>query len=129
MVPGSTLMYGSSLISATFRPRASSRQPIEDAARPFPKLETTPPVTKIYFGIAYSLFLSTLPASLFALCLLTSASSGGDRLESLSYIHKVQEVQSTTFRLLTPKLQAKAWTLNCIPLIKFKKFRVQPSGC
>src|SRR6267143_4619470 len=67
MVPGSTLMYGSSLISATFRPRASSRQPIEDAARPFPKLETTPPVTKIYFGIAYSLFLSALPSSLLLL--------------------------------------------------------------
>src|SRR5258708_30223657 len=47
-------MYGSSLISVTRRPRASSRQPIEDAARPLPKLETTPPVTKIYLGIVHS---------------------------------------------------------------------------
>lgn len=31
------------------RPRASSRVPIEAAARPFPREETTPPVTKIYF--------------------------------------------------------------------------------
>src|SRR3954468_23308253 len=44
-------MYGSSLMQVTLRPRASSRQPIEDAARPFPKLDTTPPVTKIYLGI------------------------------------------------------------------------------
>src|ERR1051326_237019 len=35
----------------TERPRASSRQPMEEAARPLPRLETTPPVTKMYFGI------------------------------------------------------------------------------
>src|SRR3989442_11446106 len=44
-------MYGSSLMNVTRKPRASSREPIEDAARPFPKLETTPPVTKMYLGI------------------------------------------------------------------------------
>src|SRR5882762_7963522 len=54
MVPGSTLIYGSSLISVTRSPRASSKQPIEDAARPLPKLETTPPVTKMYLGILHS---------------------------------------------------------------------------
>src|SRR5437868_14928218 len=52
MVPGSTLMYGSSFISDTLRPRASRRQPIEEAAKPFPRLETTPPVTKMYLVIA-----------------------------------------------------------------------------
>src|SRR5262249_46548468 len=54
MVPGSTLMYGSNLISATCSPRLSSKQPIEEAASPFPKLDTTPPVTKIYLGILFS---------------------------------------------------------------------------
>src|SRR5258708_39372444 len=55
MVPGSTLIYGSSLIKVTRKPRASSRAPIDEAARPLPKLETTPPVTKIYLGIAFSM--------------------------------------------------------------------------
>src|SRR2546421_2436539 len=62
MVPGSTLIYGSSFISVTRRPRASSRHPIEDAARPLPKLETTPPVTKMYLGIAHSSWVGTPPA-------------------------------------------------------------------
>src|SRR5829696_7679002 len=48
-------MYGSSLMSATRRPRLSSKHPIEDAARPLPRLETTPPVTKIYLGIGFSI--------------------------------------------------------------------------
>src|ERR1700683_2911183 len=34
----------------TRSPRLSSRQPIEAAARPLPKLDTTPPVTKTYFA-------------------------------------------------------------------------------
>jgi hypothetical protein len=34
-------------------PRLSSSFPIEAAAIPFPKLETTPPVTKINFPIPY----------------------------------------------------------------------------
>src|SRR5207249_6696869 len=41
-------------MSVTCSPRASSRQPIEDAARPLPRLETTPPVTKMYLGIETS---------------------------------------------------------------------------
>src|SRR5438270_13953278 len=52
-------MYGSSLMQVTLRPRASRRQPIEDAASPLPRLETTPPVTKMYLGIV-SLFLCWL---------------------------------------------------------------------
>src|SRR5580658_720091 len=50
MVPGSTLRYGSHFWRVTLRPRLSSRQPIEAAATPFPREETTPPVTKMYFG-------------------------------------------------------------------------------
>src|SRR5229473_6483160 len=50
MVPGSTLRYGSHFWRVTLKPRLSRRQPIEEAATPFPSEETTPPVTKIYFG-------------------------------------------------------------------------------
>ena len=46
MVPGSTLMYGSSLTIATLRPRASRMAPREAAAMPLPNEDTTPPVTK-----------------------------------------------------------------------------------
>src|SRR5262249_43864274 len=48
MVPGSTFRYGSNFIRLTLSPRLSSRQPIEAAAKPFPRDETTPPVTKMY---------------------------------------------------------------------------------
>src|SRR5207253_8118216 len=41
----------------TFRPRLSSRQPMEAAARPLPREDTTPPVTKMYF-VATSTVLS-----------------------------------------------------------------------
>src|SRR5580698_10223289 len=50
MVPGSTFRYGSHFWRVTRSPRLSRRQPIEAAATPLPKEETTPPVTKIYFG-------------------------------------------------------------------------------
>src|SRR5229473_8318525 len=50
MVPGSTLRYGSHFCRLTLKPRLSRRQPMEEAATPFPSEETTPPVTKIYFG-------------------------------------------------------------------------------
>src|SRR5215469_65984 len=50
MVPGSTLRYGSNFIMFTRRPRLSSKQPIDAAASPLPKLDTTPPVTKTYFA-------------------------------------------------------------------------------
>src|ERR1700691_797324 len=51
MVPGSTFRYGSHFWRVTLSPRLSSRQPIEAAATPLPSEETTPPVTKIYFGV------------------------------------------------------------------------------
>src|ERR1700733_7149114 len=46
MVPGSTLIYGSSFTMAMVSPRASRMAPSEAAAMPFPNEETTPPVTK-----------------------------------------------------------------------------------
>src|ERR1700733_4463428 len=50
MVPGSTFKEGSHFWRVTRRPRLSSRQPIDAAATPLPREDTTPPVTKIYFG-------------------------------------------------------------------------------
>src|SRR5580693_8245944 len=50
MVPGSTFRYGSHFCSVTLKSRLSRRQPIEEAATPFPSEDTTPPVTNIYFG-------------------------------------------------------------------------------
>jgi hypothetical protein len=55
-VPGSTFRYGSNFIRLTLRPRLSSRQPMDAAARPLPSEDTTPPVTKMYLAdIASSL--------------------------------------------------------------------------
>src|SRR3954452_12285008 len=51
MVPGSTLMYGSSFRTETRRPRALSRRPMLAAVMPFPSEEVTPPVTKTYFAM------------------------------------------------------------------------------
>src|SRR6185436_10870244 len=51
MVPGSTLMYGSSLMLVTRMLRDSRIAAREAAAMPFPSEETTPPVTKTYFAI------------------------------------------------------------------------------
>src|SRR5205807_2773624 len=44
------LMYGSSFWRETLRPRASRMVPIDAAVIPLPIEETTPPVTKTYFG-------------------------------------------------------------------------------
>src|SRR5438045_1260456 len=51
MVPGSTLMYGSSLILVTRMLRDSRIAARDAAAMPFPNEETTPPVTKTYLAI------------------------------------------------------------------------------
>src|SRR5580692_6579045 len=50
MVPGSTFRYGSHFWMVILKPRLSRRQPMEEAATPLPREETTPPVTNIYFG-------------------------------------------------------------------------------
>src|ERR1700690_357937 len=51
MVPGSTLMYGSSLMMETERPRLLSSRPTLAAGMPLPSEEGTPPVTKTYFAM------------------------------------------------------------------------------
>src|SRR5205809_3575630 len=55
MVPGSTLMYGSSLRIETWRPRAFSSRPTLAAVMPLPREEVTPPVTKTYFAMGQDL--------------------------------------------------------------------------
>src|SRR6266545_1965804 len=64
MVPASTLMYGSILSSVTWNPRASSSEPIEAAASPFPRDDTTPPVTKMNFGVTRDLLSLPCPSSI-----------------------------------------------------------------
>src|SRR5690606_3750794 len=51
MVPGSTLIYGSSFSMVTRRPRDSRMAASEAAAMPLPREETTPPVTNTYLVI------------------------------------------------------------------------------
>src|SRR5215475_14284268 len=48
MVPGSTLMYGSSLRWVILSPRFSSSAPRDADESPLPSDDTTPPVTKMY---------------------------------------------------------------------------------
>src|SRR5271157_1313748 len=55
MVPGSTLMYGSSLHMVTARPRALRRRPRDDAVSPLPRELETPPVTKTNLLTGYHL--------------------------------------------------------------------------
>src|SRR3954470_7055216 len=57
IVPGSTLMYGSSFCIVTRRPRSLSNRPSEEAVKPFPRELATPPVTKMCLGIRNDLRL------------------------------------------------------------------------
>src|SRR5690349_8828413 len=41
-------MYGSNFCIVTLSPRSTRRRPSDAAAMPFPREETTPPVTKMY---------------------------------------------------------------------------------
>src|SRR5918997_1362970 len=41
-------MYGSNFCIVTVRPRSTSSRPNDAAAMPFPREDTTPPVTKMY---------------------------------------------------------------------------------
>jgi hypothetical protein len=44
-----------------FNPLDSRRAPIDEEANPFPKEDTTPPVTKIYFVLALAKKFLPLP--------------------------------------------------------------------
>ena len=51
-------MYGSIFKIVTLSPRLSKRAPMEAAANPFPKDDTTPPVTKIYLVLIVAIATS-----------------------------------------------------------------------
>ena len=55
MVPGSTLIYGSSFWMATLYPRSVSNLPNAAAVTPFPTELKTPPVRKINLVFIYIL--------------------------------------------------------------------------
>src|SRR5438874_12313982 len=50
IVPGSTLIYGSSFCIEIRKPRALRSLPRDAAVKPLPRLEDTPPVTKMCFA-------------------------------------------------------------------------------
>ena len=50
MVPGSIFRYGSSFLTDTLSPLHLSRRPSDAAVIPFPRPDTTPPVTNTYFA-------------------------------------------------------------------------------
>src|SRR5258708_22179500 len=50
MVPGSTFRYGSNFMGLRYSARLSRRRRVEAEASPFPREDTTPPVTKRYFA-------------------------------------------------------------------------------
>ena len=64
MVPGSTLIYGSNFNIVTLRPRASKMAAKEAEAMPFPKEETTPPVTKMKRVMKYPMSYMTCHTSI-----------------------------------------------------------------
>jgi hypothetical protein len=51
IVPGSTLNRGQIFAGQLYKPIDLSNNPMEAVAIPFPKEESTPPTTKIYFAI------------------------------------------------------------------------------
>ena len=53
-------MYGSNFCIVTLSPRSTSSLPKEAAAMPFPREETTPPVTKMYL-VAFGPVVIGLP--------------------------------------------------------------------
>ena len=54
MVPGSTFKYGSSFLNLTLYPLDCNKYASDAEERPFPKEETTPPVTNIYRAMELS---------------------------------------------------------------------------
>src|SRR5438034_287663 len=54
-------MYGSSFCIVTDRPRHLSSRPRDEAVRPFPRLDATPPVTKMCWAKTVDLHLEDTP--------------------------------------------------------------------
>src|SRR5258705_3944832 len=90
IVPGSTLMYGSILSIVTLRPRLSNRAPIDAAARPLPKDETTPPVTKM--NLVFTVAIVSFQLTCFAGSVRPRANPRPYRLRST--VHRLQPHKS-----------------------------------
>ena len=54
MVPGSTFKYGSIFLIRTLKPCDFNKYPSDAEDNPFPKDDTTPPVTNIYRAMELS---------------------------------------------------------------------------
>src|SRR4051812_43345991 len=86
-------MYGSNFCIVTLRPRSTSSLPREAAAMPFPREDTTPPVTKMYlvaFGVVIRPALGRCasglpPAGDRRLCLLRVAQADREALHRWSF--------------------------------------------
>src|SRR4051812_18843343 len=94
IVPGSTFRYGSNFWSCTRRPRAFNRRPSEAATIPFPSAETTPPVTKTYFGAR-------------ALTGFQGSSAGGRRSEIVARLDEVVQPLERLRRVAAAKADQK----------------------
>src|SRR5687767_5594900 len=68
-------------MSATLKPCPSSRQPMEAEARPLPRDDTTPPVTKMYF-------VGTLAPSSFPLARTRGGQERAYALEVVRRVHR-----------------------------------------
>src|SRR4051794_38238790 len=94
IVPGSTFRYGSNFWSCTRRPRAFNRRPSEAATIPFPSAETTPPVTKTYFGAR-------------ALTGFQGSSAGGRRSQIVARLDEVVEPLERLHRVAAAEADEK----------------------
>src|SRR5436190_4797329 len=108
IVPGSTLRYGSNFWSWTRSPRAFSRRPSEAATIPFPRAETTPPVTKTYLGArALTGFQGSTP---FGRTLPAGSYSGARRTSSASPASACEG----TVRPMPPNRGASTASVACV---------------
>src|SRR4051812_18782157 len=91
MVPGSTLMYGSSLSMVTLRPRDSRIAASEAAAIPLPREDPTPPVTKTNLVIVLKVPNGT--RGKFELYLKPANTSSGQRNKRATWARPRQRPQ------------------------------------
>src|SRR3954463_1507923 len=94
IVPGSTFRYGSNFWSWTRSPRAFRSRPSDAATIPFPSAETTPPVTKTYFGAR-------------ALTGFQGSSAGGRRSEIVTCLNEVVQPVERVHGVAAPEADEK----------------------
>src|SRR5215213_2817924 len=103
MVPGSTLMYGSSLRMETESPRALRIRPMLAAVIPLPSEEVTPPVTKTYFD------MDTAPPGVFPMLPKTAPAGNADghQGDSMFRLEPMDERTYGSWRARTVRLYAE----------------------